>query len=192
MAALLYGGWLESVYGRGVVMVSGDGIHVGLGVSLGLDALLLWELGVCVGIGLGMAAWRMEHVARRAALCGGGKLSSSGRASGHGDYSGCGEGWAGVYEYSSDEFCGEPRVGGLGNFKRIGEQPALLELASGKDGLGARGSGTAVFGEFGARRRIRPQRGEYGHEGWRRGSYGRNGIGTFVGRNWRWTQVSNY
>ncbi len=59
VAAVLHGSWLESLYGRRMVLVSGHGIYVGFGVPLGMDALLLRKLGVCAGNGMGMATGRI-------------------------------------------------------------------------------------------------------------------------------------
>src|SRR5580700_6475327 len=82
VAALLCGSGVESVHGWRMVLVSGHGIHVGVGVSLGLDALLLRELDVCARLRLGMATRRREHLAWWKSLCGSGGrgLSSPGCA----------------------------------------------------------------------------------------------------------------
>src|ERR1700678_3134627 len=56
VATLLYGGWLESIHGRGLVVLPRDGLHVGVGISVGLDALLLRELALRAWFRLGLAA----------------------------------------------------------------------------------------------------------------------------------------
>src|SRR3984957_18897536 len=64
LAAPLRRGGMESVYGWRVVVVSRLRIYVGIRISLGLDALLLWQLDVCTKFWLGLATRWLEYVAR--------------------------------------------------------------------------------------------------------------------------------
>src|SRR5271155_3610821 len=154
---------MESVSGWGVVVVSGHGIPVGVGVSVGLDALLLWQLDVCAWVWLGMAAWGLGHLAwwdslRRGGGCG---LSCSVGAGGDCERGCRGQGWAGGYKCCSAAH-GAERVGGVGSSARVLWKPPALEHAGGEERLCGSACGAAVRGKFSAWGRVWERRGAVG------------------------------
>src|SRR5579863_6921006 len=150
MATLLCGGWMESVHGRRVVVVSGHGIHVGLSVSVGVDALLLRELDLRAGIWMGMATRRLEYLAGRSSVCcpSDRRLASSSGAFGHGEHIGGWQGWAGKHPGAVDANGSERRIGGSGNSARIVWEPASLKCSGREDGERGTASGSSVLCEF--------------------------------------------
>jgi len=69
LAALFHRRGMGSVHEWRVVLVSGIWIHLGIGLSLGMDAVPLWLLGISAGVRMGVAAGDVVGCVENGSAC---------------------------------------------------------------------------------------------------------------------------
>ena len=157
---------MGSVHEWRVVLVSGIRIHLGIRLSLGMDALPLRKLDVRTRYGLGVAAGRVEYVGECAAVYG------HVRDTGNGSEASCSRnGEDGFRGQGSDGYCDaakpyHPKLwhGWTRDSARLDQSSQPSEPGSGETRFRAGAAGSSICGEFSAIRWI--QRSATRIDGW--------------------------